>query len=72
MAGDPDGAIALTGLGIDELSMDPRSFGRVKRALARVTRDEAALIAERACNAASAAEARAVVAQPGQLAEVAP
>jgi phosphoenolpyruvate-protein phosphotransferase len=69
MAGDPAGAIVLTGLGIDELSMDPRSFGRVKRALAGITRDEAGLIAERACDAASSAEARALVAQPDQLVE---
>lgn len=61
MAGDPAGAVALVGLGVDELSMDPRSFGAVKRALAAVTRDEAIAIAARACDAGSAAEARAMV-----------
>jgi phosphoenolpyruvate-protein kinase (PTS system EI component) len=49
------------GLGVDELSMDPRSFGKVKRALAAWTRDEAAAVATRACDATSAAEARALV-----------
>jgi phosphoenolpyruvate-protein phosphotransferase len=61
MAGDPVGAVVLVGLGVDELSMDPRSFGKVKRALAAWTRDEAAAVATRACDATSAAEARALV-----------
>jgi phosphoenolpyruvate-protein phosphotransferase len=63
MAGDPAGAIVLVGLGIDELSMDPRSFGPVKRALADVTRDEAVAIAAEACQATSAAAVRALVGQ---------
>ena len=61
LAGDPAGAVVLTGLGIDELSMDPRSFGPVKRALAEVSRAEAADAAARACDARSAGEARATV-----------
>ena len=61
MAGDPGGAIVLTGLGIDELSMDTRSFGPVKRGLAAISRAAAAEIAIQACDARSAAEARAVV-----------
>jgi phosphoenolpyruvate-protein phosphotransferase len=61
IAGDPVGAIALAGLGIEELSMDARSFGPVKRRLAAISRDEAAEVAIRACDARSAAEARAVV-----------
>lgn len=33
MAGDPVGALLLVGLGVQELSMEPRSFGGVKRAV---------------------------------------
>ena len=62
MAGDPAGAVVLVGLGVDELSMDPRSFGPVKRALSAVSRDEAVAIASDACDAPSAAAARAMVA----------
>jgi phosphoenolpyruvate-protein phosphotransferase len=62
MAGDPTGAVVLVGLGVDELSMDPRSFGPVKRALAMWTHDEAVAIGARACDTNSAAEARALVA----------
>ncbi|HVM25835.1 MAG TPA: phosphoenolpyruvate--protein phosphotransferase [Candidatus Limnocylindrales bacterium] len=61
MAGDPAGAIVLVGLGVDELSMDPRSFGPVKRALSEVTLDDARAAAVDACAAASAADAREVV-----------
>lgn len=63
MAGDPIGAITLVGLGIDELSMDPNSFGRVKRRLALVDHEHAAALAARACDARSAAEARAIMAE---------
>ncbi|MGQ0608282.1 MAG: phosphoenolpyruvate--protein phosphotransferase [Chloroflexota bacterium] len=63
MSGDPAGAVVLTGLGIDELSMDPRSFGSVKRALARVTQAEAEDIAARACDTPSPAAARGIVAK---------
>jgi phosphocarrier protein FPr len=62
MAGDPAGAIVLAGLGIDELSMDPHSFGPIKRAMAGITRAAAAEAASAACDATSAAEARARVA----------
>jgi phosphocarrier protein FPr len=62
MAGDPAGAIVLAGLGIDELSMDPHSFGPIKRAMAGITRAAAAEAASAACDATSAAEARALVA----------
>jgi phosphoenolpyruvate-protein phosphotransferase len=61
MAGDPDAAIVLTGLGIDELSMDQGSFGPVKRRLAAVGRDHAVAIASQASEAQSAAEARNLV-----------
>jgi phosphoenolpyruvate-protein phosphotransferase len=62
MAGDPVGAIALAGLGIDELSMDAASFGRVKRALAAIDDAEATRLAEAACGEPSAAEARGLFA----------
>jgi phosphoenolpyruvate-protein phosphotransferase len=61
MAGDPDAAIVLIGLGTDELSMDPGSFGAVKRRLAAISFDDAAAIASQASDARSAAEARSVV-----------
>lgn len=61
MAGDPVGAVALVGLGVDELSMDPRSFGSVKRAVAGVTLDEARAVATAACDAETAAVARQLV-----------
>ncbi|HEX2767257.1 MAG TPA: phosphoenolpyruvate--protein phosphotransferase [Candidatus Limnocylindria bacterium] len=62
MAGDPVGALALVGLGVDELSMDPHSFGAVKRALASVRLDECRAAATRACEMRSAREAREAVA----------
>ncbi len=63
LAGDPVGAVALAGLGVDELSMDSRSFGPVKRALGRVTLDDARAAAQGALAARSAAEAREFVAR---------
>lgn len=60
MAGDPAGAVVLTGLGIDELSMDPRSFGGVKRALASLSLADTRRVAERALAAHSASEAREI------------
>jgi phosphoenolpyruvate-protein phosphotransferase len=60
MAGDPAGAVVLAGLGIDELSMDPRSFGGVKRALASLSLADARGVAERALMARSATEAREI------------
>ena len=62
MAGDPAGAMLLVGLGVDELSMEPRAFGAVKRAVAGHTRAELAALARRALGASSADEARALVA----------
>lgn len=63
MAGDPAGAVVLTGLGIDELSMDPQSFGSVKRAVGSVALEEARAVAARALRATSAAEGRDIVDQ---------
>jgi phosphotransferase system enzyme I (PtsI) len=63
MAGDPVGAVALVGLGVDELSMDPASFGAVKRAVGAVTLDQARAAATAACQAATAVDAREAVAR---------
>lgn len=64
LAGDPDGAVLLVGLGVDELSMGAGSIGAVKRAVAGHTRDQAVAIAQRAQALASAAEVRALVGAP--------
>lgn len=71
MAGDRSSAVVLAGMGIDELSMDPVTFGAVKGALAAVTHAEARELGERACAASSSAEARAIVreALPDRLPE---
>lgn len=61
MAGDPIGAVALAGLGIDELSMDVGAFGPVKRALAAVGREDAAAAVGAAMDATRASEARALL-----------
>lgn len=60
MAGDPAGAMALAGLGIDELSMDAGAFGAVKRAIGMATRDELEEAVHHAMHAERAADARAV------------
>jgi phosphoenolpyruvate-protein phosphotransferase len=63
MAGDPEGAMALAGLGIDELSMDAGAFGRVKRALAAATMADLQEGVRHAMHVESAADARAVFAR---------
>ncbi len=60
MAGDPAGAMALVGLGVDELSMDAGGFGGVKRALACATREQLAERARTAMQVNGAADARAL------------
>ena len=61
MAGDPQAAVLLVGLGVDELSMGAGSMGAVKRAVAARTRDEMATLARRAMTMRSAAEVRALL-----------
>jgi len=61
MAGEPLGALALLGLGIDELSMDPVAFAGVKRGVAGVTRDEAAAAVHAAMQAERVEDARAAM-----------
>jgi len=60
MAGDPSGAMALAGLGIDELSMDAGAFGGVKRAVASATREQLADAVARAMAVERAGDARAI------------
>ena len=62
MAGDPEAAVLLIGLGVDELSMGAGSMGAVKRAVAARTRDEMVAIAREAMTMRSAAEVRALLA----------
>jgi phosphoenolpyruvate-protein phosphotransferase len=64
LAGDPQGAILLIGLGVDELSMGAGSIGAVKRAVAARTRDEMVALARQALTMRSAAEVRALVGAP--------
>jgi phosphoenolpyruvate-protein phosphotransferase len=61
LAGDPAGAQVLIGLGVDELSMEPRAFGAVKRAVARRSLPELEALARAAQDMRSAAEVRAAV-----------
>jgi phosphoenolpyruvate-protein phosphotransferase len=60
MAGDPAGALALVGLGIDELSMDAGAFGSVKRALAGVALSDLREAVRHAMHAESAADSRRI------------
>jgi phosphoenolpyruvate-protein phosphotransferase len=61
MAGDPAGALVLVGLGVDELSMEPRAFGAVKRAVAARSLPELVALAEAAQSLSSAGEVRDAV-----------
>lgn len=61
MAGDPAGAQLLIGLGVGELSMEPRAFGAVKRAVAERTLAELEALALATQGMRSAAEVRAAV-----------
>jgi phosphoenolpyruvate-protein phosphotransferase len=61
LGGDPAGAVVLAGLGIAELSMEPSSFGPVKRAVGSVTLAEASELAGAAMQAGDAATARHLV-----------
>lgn len=61
MAGDPVGALILVGLGVDELSMEPRAFGAVKRALAVRTKPDLEALAEAAQSLPSADAVRASI-----------
>jgi phosphocarrier protein FPr len=60
LAGDPEAAVLLAGLGVTELSMAPPLIAEVKAALRRVSLPEAAAAADRALRAADAGAARAL------------
>ena len=62
MAGDPAGALLLVGLGVDELSMEPRAFNAVKRALSARSHAELVELAVAAQALTSASDVRALVA----------
>lgn len=61
MAGDPAGAQVLIGLGVGELSIEPRAFGSVKRAVASRTLSELEAIAVASLEMRSAAEVRSAL-----------
>jgi phosphocarrier protein FPr len=62
MAGDPTGAVLLVGLGADELSMGPASFGSVKRAVGARSLEELQSLARHALALGSSAAVRDLVA----------
>ncbi len=61
MASDPLGAMLLVGLGVDELSMEPRAFGAVKRAVAARAMADLERLAEAAMRSATAGDVRAMM-----------
>jgi len=64
MAGDPQGAAILAGLGVDELSISPRDIPAVKARLRASTHSALAEMAKRALDCDSAAEIRALDGEP--------
>lgn len=61
MAGDPAGAQLLIGIGVDELSMEPRAFGAVKRAVGAQTLPDLVALAASSQQLRTAAEVRRAV-----------
>ena len=61
MASDPLGAMLLVGLGVDELSMEPRAFGAVKRAVAGHAMTELERLSETAMRSATAGDVRGMM-----------
>jgi phosphocarrier protein FPr len=60
IAGDPTGALILTGLGVNELSMSLPSIAAVKAGLRRYSRGQARAFARRALACVTADEVRAL------------
>lgn len=60
LAGDPFGALLLTGLGVHELSMSPRDIAAVKARLRETHFTALSALADRALACASAADVRAL------------
>ena len=63
MAADPQLALLLVGLGVDELSMAPASIPSVKQALAGYTMPDLRALAERALRAETRGEVEAILEQ---------
>lgn len=66
MAGDPEAALLLVGLGVDVLSMAPPSLERVRRALRAHRADELERLADQALQARTALEVQALVRDLGE------
>jgi phosphoenolpyruvate-protein phosphotransferase len=60
IAGDPKGAIILTGLGVTELSVTIPSVAAIKATLRRVSREQAQALAKRAMACRTATEVRSL------------
>jgi multiphosphoryl transfer protein len=58
LAGDPQAAPVLVGLGVDELSLNPASIPQIKATLRQVDATQAAVLAEEALHATCAADVR--------------
>jgi phosphocarrier protein FPr/phosphocarrier protein len=66
LASDPDGALILVGLGITQLSAAPAAVAAVKARIRATSIEACRALAERALDASSAAEVRALIAEhPG-------
>ncbi|AFG36783.1 phosphoenolpyruvate--protein phosphotransferase [Spirochaeta africana] len=65
MASDPQGAVLLTGMGIDELSVDGPAVPRIKAAIRAVSRQDAQQLAERAASCSTAGEVRQLLGTGG-------
>jgi len=58
LAGDTEAAAVLVGLGVDELSLNPAGIPRIKAVLRQIDAEQAAGLADKVIQAASAADAR--------------
>jgi phosphoenolpyruvate-protein kinase (PTS system EI component) len=63
LAGEPDGALVLAGLGVDSLSMEPAAIGRVRAALGSARMPDLRALAEAALRAPDAATVRGLAAE---------
>jgi phosphoenolpyruvate-protein phosphotransferase len=63
VAGEPDGALVLVGLGVDSLSMEPAAIGRVRAALGAARWADLRALAEAALRAPDAATVRGLAAE---------
>jgi phosphoenolpyruvate-protein kinase (PTS system EI component) len=63
VAGEPDGALVLVGLGVDTLSMEPAAIGRVRAALGSARLADLRALGEAALRAPDAATVRGLAAE---------